>query len=491
MTHLADSSITITKILGSAAIVGLLCGGGAWAVASATTEVPQRSDFTLSAPTHRGIAHVEIHNPDNVLTAADVSRLKRDAQRIEAPEVVQQLHYIVFAHNRENVNDSVEEFLRDKHPNLIGDEKFADGTLFVGVGLDPRQAFVFAGEDVATMLSLHDGNHLSAAIDAIKPGVKSNNIPAGLFAGASTATNTEKLTESQYEDALSNRTGIMAGAGVGTGGAAFAGVTGVGCYRRNRKKKLENARDNLAFITREYGELGQRLDSIDIRANSLSSPLAHAAMRAEWADVRDRFLNLHQQVDAYGGLTASDDPKQILAEADRIQAAADTTRQLSFAEENIDKIYRIEHGDADVRIKEVSALRADIVEAQASVDNTDSGLYQSLTATRHAAEQLLASPSVPDFLDHYTQLLKDYQAALTILKQKQMSEVKDTNELRTPALYDSDYRPGYGYMNFAPYWALSSWHSANVQAAESNSNSGSVNSGFSSGFSGAGGSSGF
>ncbi|WP_235923166.1 DUF5129 domain-containing protein [Corynebacterium lizhenjunii] len=491
MTYAPDFQTKAMTILGSAVAVGLLSGVGAGAVAYSATEVPQRSEFSVSAPIQQGINHVEVHDPDNVLSAEDEARLQRDAERIKAPDVVQQLHFLVFAHNHDNVNDTVEEYLRDNHPHLIGDESFAEGTLFVGVGLDPRQAFVFSGEDVAALLSLHKGHHLEAAIDAIKPGVKDNNIPAGLFAGAAAATNTEELAQSRYQDALNARTGTVAAAGLGTGGTAFAGVAGAGFYRRNRRKKLAQAREDLAFITREYGELAQRLDAIDIRANSLTSPLAHATMRAEWEDVRDRFLNLHQQVDAYGGLTASDDPKKILAETDRIQEAADTTRQLSYAEDNIDRIFRIEHGDPEVRAREVSDLRADIMEAEASVDNTDSGLYRSLAAARAEADKLVAQPDSPDFLDRYTQLLKDYHTALTVLKKKQMSEVEDTNELHQPTIYESDYRAGYGYMGFVPFWTLDSWHNSNIEAAQSSTSSSSVNSGFSSGFSGAGGSSSF
>lgn len=494
MALLSNNTTTIPKILGSAAIAGLLLGGATGIAAALVTDAPERSDFTVSTPVHRGISQVQVHDPDDVLSPDDEARLYRDAERIETPDVVTQLHYIVFAHNRDNVNDSVEEYLRDNRPDLIGDKKFTDGTLFIGVGLDPRQAFVFAGEDVANILSLRSGDHLTAAIDAIKPGVKDNNIPAGLFAGASKATDTESLAEARYNAADANHSTMLGGTALGVGGASAAATFGLGLRRRSRQKKLAEARENLAFITREYGALGQRLDGIDIRAHSLTSALAHATMRAEWKDVRDRFLAIHQQVDGYGSLTASDDPKLILTQADRIEQAAETTRQLSHAEDNIEKIYRIEHGDAATRTQEIQDLRSDIAEAKASVKKTDSGLYQSLAIAFEEADRLLVQPMSPDFLDRYTKLLKDYQAALKVLREEQMSDVEDTTELRIPALYDADYRPGYGYMGFYPYWSLDTWHSSNVEAAQassSSSSSSSYNSSFSSGFSGSGGSSGF
>src|SRR5699024_11374252 len=86
----------------------------------------------------------DLHNPEGVLSADDEARLERDAERIDAPAVVEQLHYMVFEENDDNVNDTVEEYLRDNRPDLIGDDYFADGFLIVCVGLVPRQAFIFA-----------------------------------------------------------------------------------------------------------------------------------------------------------------------------------------------------------------------------------------------------------------------------------------------------------------------------------------------------------
>ncbi|MFV8394585.1 DUF5129 domain-containing protein [Corynebacterium hindlerae] len=483
------SALSPAKIAGAALVAGLTLGTGAGLATFLSIDPPQRADYAISAPTQQGIANTQVHDPDNVLSDEDEARMLRDAERIEAPTTVQQLHYIVFARNKDNVNDSVENFLRDHHPDLIGDDHFADGTLFVGVGLNPRQAFVFAGEDVADLLDLRSGSHLDAALEAIKPGVKDDNIPAGLFAGADKATDTAELAEARYDNAVENRVGAGLGAGVGVGGVAAAVVGIGGAARRSREMKLAKARENLAFISKEYGSLGQRLDGIDIRANSLTSPLAHATMRAEWAEVRDRFLTMHSQVDSFGGLTASDDPKQILANADRINTAADTARQVSTAEQNIDTIFRIEHGDAAVRQVEATALRSDIVAAQAEVKNTKSGLYQSLSQARAAADTLVDQPAAPDFLERYTGLLKDYQAALAVLKSQQFSDAKEVEQLRAPKVYERDYHPGYGYADFVPFWAMQSWHNNNVAAQQSSSSS--TNSSFSSGFSGAGGSSSF
>ena len=127
------------------------------------------------------------------------------------------------------------------------------------------------------------------------------------------------------------------------------------------------------------------------------------------------------------------------------------------------------------------------------VRDVDSGLYQELAAIQQRTEALAQEPSAEDFLDNFIVLLRDYQAALTELRKQEFSDIDESkaDAPQAPGLTSPDYRPGYGWNNFVPYWALSSWHASTVEAQSSSSNSGSTNTSFSSGFSGAGGSSGF
>ena len=60
-----------------------------------------------------------------------------------------------------------------------------------------------------------------------------------------------------------------------------------------------------------------------------------------------------------------------------------------------------------------------------------------------------------------------------------------------PHLYDSGFYVGVGYNGFVPFSAVHSWDSDATAANSSSSSSGGVNSSFSSGFSGSGGSSSF
>ena len=484
----------VGKMMGVSLLMGALGGGALAGGVGAAIDAPQRADFEVANTAEMEITSTfstEVHNPEGVLSADDEARLERDAERIDAPAVVEQLHYMVFEENDDNVNDTVEEYLRDNRPDLIGDDYFADGVLIVGVGLDPRQAFIFAGEDVAEALDLRDSSHLDDALDAIKPGVKDNNIPAGLFAGANAATDISTLAEDRYNDAVGDRIAAMVGSGIGGGGAIFATGLGVGAYRRSKAKKIAQARAEMSLVGKEYGQLAARLDQVDIRAHSLTSPFANATMRSEWEEVRDRFFHIHDQVDSLGNLTSRDSDEQFLKNADEIHQAALTTRELSYAEENIDKLYRLEHGDDVVRRTELQALRDDVVEAQVALDDAKSGLYLELQNLRERADSLMNSTQSPDFLDQYVILLGDYRTALEQLRKQKFNDLDESENtaLTAPGITSPDYRAGYGYNNFVPFWALSTWHSTN-SAAQSSGDS-SANTGFSSGFSGAGGSSSF
>ena len=485
----------VGKMVGVSLLMGALGGGALAGGVGAAIDAPQRADFEVANTAEMEITSTfstEVHNPEGVLSADDEARLERDAERIDAPAVVEQLHYMVFEENDDNVNDTVEEYLRDNRPDLIGDDYFADGVLIVGVGLDPRQAFIFAGEDVAEALDLRDSSHLDDALDAIKPGVKDNNIPAGLFAGANAATDISTLAEDRYNDAVGDRIAAMVGSGIGGGGAIFATGLGVGASRRSKAKKIAQARAEMSLVGKEYGQLAARLDQVDIRAHSLTSPFANATMRSEWEEVRDRFFHIHDQVDSLGNLTSRDSDEQFLKNADEIHQAALTTRELSYAEENIDKLYRLEHGYDVVRRTELQALRDDVVEAQVALDDAKSGLYLELQNLRERADSLMNSTQSPDFLDQYVILLGDYRTALEQLRKQKFNDLDESENtaLTAPGITSPDYRAGYGYNNFVPFWALSTWHSTN-SAAQSSGSGGGANTGFSSGFSGAGGSSSF
>lgn len=482
---------SVGAIIGAAVVGGLLLGGIGAGASLAVFDEPERSDF-LMQPAQREV-QADIMDPDDVLSPEEEERMLRDVSRIAAPDVVRGLHYMVFAKNKENVNDSVEEYLRNNHPELIGKDKFADGQVFVGVGLDPRQAFVFAGEDVADQMELRKGDsHLEQAIEAIKPGVRDDNIPAGLFAGAAAAIDVDRAADTQYESAKDGRIGAALGFGVAGLSVGGAGAGIVGGARRSRQKKAQQAREDWDYVSQTYTDVAQRLREIDIRAHSLQSGLVDERLREDWEGLRDDFLAIDDKVGSLMSMPADAPDDQFRSHAEPIAHARELCERVETAEVNIEKLHRIENADTDARRYELYELGKDLAQAGYLAADIDSALERHAKELEDAAVALSQEPNHPQFMERYLELL-DRTALLSEHLQAQLQKRNEADERpERTHIYDSNFFAGSGYHGYVPFYVVSTWDSDATAARESSSgSSGGVNSGFSSGFSGSGGSSSF
>lgn len=477
-------------IIGAAVVGGLLLGGIGAGASLAVFDAPERADYVMQ-PAQREL-QADIMDPDDVLTPEEEERMLRDVSRIAAPDVVQGLHYMVFATNKDNVNDSVEEYLRDNHPELIGKDKFADGQVFVGVGLDPRQAFVFAGEDVAAQMKLRkDDSHLEQSIEAIKPGVRDDNIPAGLFAGAAAAIDVDRAADTQYESAKNDRIGAVIGFGVAGLSVGGAGVGIAGSARRRRQKKVQQAREDWDYVSQTYTDVAHRLRGIDIRAHSLQSGLVDERLREDWEGLRDDFLAIDSTVGSLMSIPADAPDEQFRSRSELIAQARQLCERVETAEANIDKIHRIENADADARRYELYELGKDLAQAGYLAADIDSAVERHAKELEDAAVALSQEPTDPQFMERYLELL-DRSALLSEHLQAQLQKRNEADERpERTRIYDSHFFAGSGYHGYVPFYAVSTWNSDATTAQGNSSSSGGVNSGFSSGFSGSGGSSSF
>lgn len=470
-----------SKQIGTVLAIAAAAAVGVGGLASTAVDVPTSDEVAVATA---GAPRVLIDDPQDLLTPEDEARMQRDAERLDVPDTVTSLRYLVLGQTRENVNDSVEEYLRDNHPEDIGNDKFADGVLILGAGTDQRKVFAFAGEDVADQLYLREGQRLEPVNEAMKPGMRDNNIPAALFAGASKATDAGDIATYRVEEAKSEKGSAAIGGGIGAGGVAGAAGAVVVGVRNRRRKTIAQGREDYELVTREYAQLGQRLDAVDIRANSLTSEFANAELRRDWAQVRDRFLGMHETVSGAGGIGSIDmnDDKQVWANRAKLADAAESVRHTSTAEKNINRLFDVERGDPAARRADLTSLREDVM--RASVEVNDPDLKSRLRDLEGRINWLDQNTEAPTYMDEFVRVLGDYQVILDLVRTREFSDVKDRHKLQQPRLYE----PGYHYPGIVPYVALSSWHDSNVQAAEQASSS-ATNTSFSSGFSGAGGSS--
>jgi len=225
---------------------------------------------------------------------------------------------------------------------------------------------------------------------------------------------------------------------------------------------------------------------------SLTSPLADDELRSQWRDVRDRFLALDTVMGRIGDLRPDSPDSEFRAHAADIDTAHETVDQMETAEKNIDELFRMEQGDADARRRQLGELHEDMLAA--ALGTKDSRLAAEARALDARGDELARDTAAPDFMDRYARLVVDYRIVVEAIRAAEMSDVEvadDAGDRRPPRLYDRDWRVGYGYQGFVPYYVVSSWHAHDVQAAQAAASSATNTSYSNASFSGGGGSSGY
>ena len=452
--------------------------------APAETQAPPAPAAPAEAPSVAEVA-VGVTDRAGVLSPGDQELLRTETARIAFPPQVARVEYLVFDDDGDNLNDTTERFAQAERPDLVSEdrEKWAPGTLIVANDTEARDVGIYCGDDVCAALDVFEGRHLDGALEAMKDPMRRENHAVGLLAGARAAADPTVLAP-ESEGVPGWLPWALGGAGVVGAGAIGAGVAAT------RKKKATTARERYDRVSREYGRVAQELTGLDIRAHSLRSPLADDELRSQWADVRDRFLALNTVMGRIGDLRPDSTDAEFRARAADIELAHTTVDQMETAEKNIEQLFRMEQGDADVRRRQLGELHEDMTAA--ALGTEDDRLAAQARALDARADELARDTQAADFMDRYARLVVDYRLVVEAIRAREMSDVEaaeDAGDRHAPRLYDRDWRAGYGYNGFVPYYVVSSWHAHDVQAAQSASSTTTSYSNAS--FSGGGGSSGY
>lgn len=446
---------------------------------------------------------VSVVNPHAVLTREDETLLREETEKIVFPSEVERVVYMAFATNSTNLNDHVVDWARQKDPTMLSEDgnKFARGILIEVVGLNPRQAGVYCGDNVCQALDLFQGPHLDAAVEAMKPGFRRGNFVIGLVDGMQTAADPTITVQAPNQGRAPADTespislfGFMS--------AVFAFIAGVwalviGAIFGARVKAGRKAYQNLK---NSMGEVALELDEVNVRANSLSSPLANAKMRSEWQEVLNNFLAIRDTANMVETWDREPTRMQLWRHAGALQKADERVTQMKTAQDNINDLFEMEQGNAEVRQQKLVELGWDLTEAISASSSELS--RQDLTRVKEQVAALEAQISHPDFMTAYARVIGEYQNVLEGIATREYGERALAQAKQdAPTIYDSDWRVGMGYNNWIPYsvmhthyihttssssssdsWSSSSWGS-------SSGSFGGGNSSFSGGFSGGGGSS--
>ncbi len=428
---------------------------------------------------------VEVIDPSGQLSAGDVEFLESETVGLELPAQVERVTYVVFDENDDNLNDTVLEFARSERPDLVSGEgdKWAPGQLIVALGLDPNRMGVYCGDDVCAATDIYGQGRLDAILDEMREPLRQGNWAAGLLRGTQAAADPEVRADEGADFPDWAWIPIVGGIGV-VGGGIGAGVAVAA-----RRKKAATAREQFDEVQRDYGRVGNELTAIDVRAHSLTSPLANDRLRADWEEVKTGFLGLHETMDSLEGLSANSEDKEFRTKAEAIGEAHEKVTRLRIAEENIEELARMEHGDAETRRRQLTELHEDALAAAVEVDDAD--LKERLRDVDQRILGLRSRLDDPRFMDDYADLLGDYRILVEALRERMYSEsdTKTEEDHETPRLWESSWRPGYGYGNFVPFMMVTSWHSSDVAAQSAASAANTSYSG--GGFSGGGGSGSF
>ena len=428
---------------------------------------------------------VEVIDPDDRLSPGDVDLLTEQTPTVDLPPQVEQVSYLIFGDNENNLNDTMLDFARTQRPDLVSadGDKWAPGHLLVAVGLDPSRMGVYCGDDVCAAIDLYGEGRLDGVLDEMRPPLQQENWAAGLLRGTQAAADPQVRRE---ETTIPGVVWAALGGGlVVLGGGVAAGVT-----VSMRRKKAATAREQFEELQRDYGRVGNQLTAIDVRAHSLSSPLANDRLRGDWEEVKRGFLGLHKTMDQLEGLSRDSADKEFLALAGPIGQAHEKVVRMRTAEENIEELADLEHGDVETRRRHLTELHEDVLAAELEVRDRDLGAR--LRAVDERVLELRGRLDDTRFMDDYADLIGDYRLIVEAVKQRMYEKSGTTAESHeAPRVWEESWRPGYGYGNYVPFLMISSWHSSDVAAAQAAASSSANTSYSAGGFSGGGGSSSF
>ena len=411
------------------------------------------------------VRSVEVPLRGGQLTDDDVRLLENETPALSLPATVDRVVYLVFESNEANLNDSLRHYAENEDRSLLSEaeDKFAPGALIVAVGMNPRRVGVACGDDVCNAINFYGAGRMDGILDEMRVPLRQSgdpNIAAALLAGARASGDTTVVAEEKEDSGVSGWWifgGIFGVATVGTAGGLFWAL-------RNHRRRM---RDHYNHVVENYARVAAQLDSINVRAHSLSSPLADDALRRDWEDVRTRFLAIDTTVQRLSGIGDEVGDRELARRWREITEAYETVRQMENAEANIDEFFRMEHGDGTVRRRHLTEMHEDLTKARTTV--SDDGLREDLAKIDSRVLELRDAPDAPDFMDAYARIITDYRIVIEAVRKREFDDVEPDDGNPAPRIWDDSWRPGYGYYGFVPFVTVNSWHESATGSAAGSS----------------------
>lgn len=418
-------------------------------------------------PLHTGQADLTIVDTNQELDAAAQADLATFVKNTPLPAVIEHVVVLTFPNGGDPFNDYVAGKLRTEHPELLNNSlnTFKDHSILFAFSMPDRYFGVYSSHDVDEVIRNTD--EIDYYLDPMKPLLRENNITGAVKVALLASQQPPEPTDMTL---LLTVAGVVTAAGVGT-----AGTLTVRHITKEARRRYETIRAGYATIV-------EKLPATNVYAHSTTNVLVDAELRSQWDTVRENFEASHEKFQRLPELSTNKDFRK---HARLIGQIHKDVEHAITAIDNIATLHDFDAGDVQTRRKILSELRTDI--EQAVLSRKSEAYRDELHELERQIKDALLHPDASDVVAIYAEILRKYQGIVTAIARQEVTDI-DPQEYPPTAIWDSRWRPGYGYYGYVPYVSLNSWQ---TEQHEIRSSSSSSSTGFSGGFSGGGGSSRF
>lgn len=418
---------------------------------------------TLPATAHAATPTVEIFDEGNLLSPSDESTLRQESEELDLPPEVSRILYFTYEHNHKDVSTDALEYLRDNARGLLNTDgrSLREGTLLIGVGLDPMSSTARCSNDVCEAISIEEPGRLNGILDQMEAPVRGGNYTVGLLLAAKAAGDPSIYRKS---------TTRLPGWSIFIAMSVLAVAMLVASFLYSRRVTARRLLKQLDFNRSALPAATKFIIEGDKIVAGLNTPLINEAFKAQWEQIKTDYRQVKPNIVALDSMDPSASTSLLFQHSGSITQGYRQLHRLSTAKAQLDDLQRMAKGEKLTRSTELGWLKADMQRASAVAESGDLPATSAISALLERIEILEKDLSRADFSAQFARLLADYRPIIGALPERLYAH-GELNHQRAvpPQLGEQDWHPGMGthYMpyNYAEFWVSNNAISANLPPA--------------------------
>ena len=405
-------------------------------------EIPRRWDTITSMKVLAALASatlalsgplngpVEFYDEDDLVPYNQEWVITQLSYDITFPEEVKRLAYVVFMENESDLSRSISTTYPAELLSEDG-KQFADGTLIIAIGLNPKSKGIYCAPDVCEALGLNDSSHLNGARAAMDVHTSHNRYDRALLDAARAAADPETAN---------NYIPFWLKFAIGWFAAICILAALWGATRLVRNRQHSTAAD-IRWLTKNAPSISLGFKQVDIQVDALTSPLATPKLHQQW----DSIAHEMKQISTLTPSLPSGKEYAEEADHDAVEQSVPVMRNnvegFQTACANIEYLYALENGDPHVRELELKWLARDMRHTRSAIH--EDGISSLIERTQ------AVSPEDPAFIETLCKLYDEYMP----FTEKLMS-LKKLEKRRVPSVWDFNWHPCYAYCELQTFESL-------------------------------------